>query len=302
MAPKVAAIIVNYNGKQLTLDTLASFAKVRYPQLTLVVVDNGSTDGSHEAVQEAYPDVVALRIEKNAWIAGGLNVGIEWAMAGDFDYLLLLNNDIDVHPRMVREMVRVAERDPKIGCVGPKCYYYEDPGRLWSAGGVIRFAESVTRERGARMIDYGPFDRDEEVDYINGCAMLVRREAMAATGPWDAMFHLGVEDADFCMRMKQHGYTCWYAHQAELWHKVPVKIGRYKAGRTFETGRSNALFVRRFASPWQWVTFATLTLAAFPIAYLRERLRNNQAAAVAKFRGVLTGLREPLPKPPQPFG
>ena len=297
-SPKVAAIVLNYNGRDLTLQTVESLLGMSYENFDIVVVDNGSTDGSHEALGEAFPQVIRLRTEENLGVAGGINLGIRHALEGDYDYLLTLNNDIEVDPAMLGEMVAAAERDPTIGCVGPKAYYYWDRDRLWSAGGVIRFKESVTRERGMGEIDRGQYDRDEEVAYINGCAMLVRSSVMAEVGLWDPIYHLAVEDADWCMRMKRLGYRSFYAHRAVLWHMVSHTTGVYKPGRTFQTGRSTAIFVRRYAGFWQWCTFVLFTAAAIPAAFVRELFKGNQAAAVSKLRGVLEGFRVPMTPPP----
>jgi len=295
---KVAAIVLNYNGREITLQTLASLRGLRYPAVDLVVVDNGSTDGSYEAVAEAFPGAIQIRVEENRGPARGLNRGIGWALERDYDDLLLLNNDIEVDPAMLDEMMAVLESDPRIGCVGPKAYYYWDRDRIWSAGGLITFREAVTKERGMGRVDRGQYDRDREMPYINGCAMLVRREAMEKTGLWDPIYFLSVEDADWCMRMKRQGYTCHYAHRALLWHMVSRTTGVYRADKTFQTGRSTAIFVRRYARPWQWATFLLFAAAAFPVAFLRELPRGNQAAAVAKLRGILAGLRVPLTPPP----
>lgn len=296
--PSVAAVVLNYNGKELTLQTVASLKAMNYPSLEIVVVDNGSTDDSFTAVAEAHPDVVSLRQEVNQGIAVGLNLGISWVLERDYDYLLVLNNDIEVAPDMLTELVRVAESDPSIGCVGPKTYYYADRNRLWSAGGIIRFKESVTRERGMKHLDRGQYDVDREMPYINGCAQLVPRRAMAATGLWDPVYYVGIEDADWCMRLRRAGFKCAYAHKALLWHMVSPTTGGYKPGRTFQTGRGSAIFVRKYAGWWQWITFWAHLAAAIPAAYLRELPRGNQAAAVAKLKGVLAGLRVPLTPPP----
>ncbi len=296
--PSVAAVVLNYNGKDLTLETVESLLAMTYPACRVVVVDNASTDGSYEAVREAFPDVAQVRVEVNQGPASGMNAGLRYVLEQGFDYALLLNNDIQVAPEMVTEMVAVAERDPMIGVVGPKAYYFWDRERIWSAGGILRFKESVTRERGDGELDRGQWDRDEEVDYICGCAMLVRRSAIEATGLWDTTYTLGVEDADWCARMKQEGYSCWYAHRAKLWHKVGQSVGVYKPGRTFHTGRNMAIFVRKYAGPWQWLTFALFYAASIPIAFLRELPKGNQMAAVMKLKGVLEGLRVPLGSPP----
>lgn len=296
--PRVAAIVLNYNGKDLTFQTVESLRGVTHDDLEIVVVDNGSSDGSHEAVQEAFPEVTALRVEVNQGISVGLNAGIVYAMEQDFDYLLILNNDIEVHPRMVSELLTVAEGDSGIGCVGPKTYYHSDRDRLWSAGGILQFRESVTRERGMLDLDEGQYERDEEVDYVNGCAMLVPRRVVETIGLWDPIYLVGVEDADWCMRMKRAGFRCWYAHKALLWHMVSPTTGGYKPGRTFNTGRSTAIFVRRYATPVQKFTFWLFLAAAIPAAFLRELPSGNQGAAVAKLRGVLDGWKEPMSAPP----
>ena len=299
--PNVAAVVLNYNGKKVTLETLESLSQMDYPRVDLVVVDNGSTDGSWEAVAEAFPAVTQVKVEENHGISYGVNHGLRHAMERDYDYVLLLNNDIEVAPDMLTEMVKVAETDPSIGCVGPKAYYYWDRERLWSAGGILRFKESVTRERGDGEIDRGQYDADGEVSYVNGCAMLMRRRALEVTGPWDDDYYLGVEDADWCVRMKRQGFRCVYAHKAILWHMIGFSAGGYKPGRTFQNGRSTAIFVRKHANPLQWTSFLLFLAAAIPAAWVRELFRGNQAAATAKLRGVVDGLRLPLRTPPQGF-
>lgn len=297
-APRVAAIVLNYNGREVTLETLSSLVALDYPAVDLVVVDNGSSDGSREAVAAAYPQVTQLVVEVNQGISFGLNRGIRWALEQGHDYVLLLNNDIEAHPDMLSEMVRVAEADPSLGCIGPKAYYYWQRDTLWSAGGILRFRESVTRERGEGEIDRGQYDRDEVVDYVNGCAMLVRRQAILDAGLWDPTYVVCVEDADFCVRVKRAGYRCFYAHRAVLWHMVSASVGGYKAGRTFHTGRSSAIFARRHATLGQRLRFLAWSAVALPVAFLRELPRGNHGAAVAKARGILVGLREPLQPPP----
>ncbi|MEE9562744.1 MAG: glycosyltransferase family 2 protein [Thermoanaerobaculia bacterium] len=299
---RVIAIVLNYNGRDLTLQTLASLEELDYPKLEVVVVDNGSEDGSFEAVQEAFPKIHQIRVEVNKGPASGMNHGLRYALAGETDYMLLLNNDIEVDPAMVTEMVRAAESAPEIGCVGPKAYYFWDRGRIWSAGGIIRFKESVTRERGEGQIDHGQFDREQQVDYVNGCAMLIRRTALEATGLMDPLYYLGVEDADWCMRMKRQGFRCHYAPRARLWHMVSHTLGVYKPGRTFHTGRSSAIFVRRYANRRQWLSFLLFYTLSVPVAFIRELPKGNQRAAIEKLKGVGEGLRVPLTPPPTVSG
>jgi GT2 family glycosyltransferase len=297
-APRVAAVVVNYNGKEVTLQALASLRKMTYPAFDLVVVDNGSTDGSWEAVAAAYPEVEQVRVEVNRGSAAGYARGYQVAFERGYDYVLLLNNDIEVHPRMLDELVAVAEADPSIGCAGPKCYFFGERERLWSAGGVLRFRESITRERGYGELDRGQYDEDAEVDYVNGCAILIRRVAAEAVGMWDAVFYVCVDDADFCTRVRRAGFRCMYAHRAVLWHMVAFSTGGYTPGRNFQWGRSSAIYVRRYAKGLEKLSFFAWTAVALPIAFLRELPRRNQAAVLAKLRGIREGFRLALAPPP----
>ncbi len=292
--PSVAAIVLNYNGREITLEAISSLLEMAYEHLVVVHVDNGSTDGSYEAVEKRFPDVLQVRIEENQGVVHGVNRGLAEALDRGCDYLLLLNNDIEVDPQMLGELVAVAEGDSTIGCVGPKIFYAGERERLWSAGGRIRFLHSITRERGMGEIDQGQYERDEEVGYVNGCAVLMRSSVVREVGLWDPLFQLALDDADWCMRMKLRGFRSVYAHRAVLFHKVGYTVGGYQARRTFYNGRSAALFVRRYAGLGQWASFLLLSGCALPLAFLRELPRGNQGAVIAKLRGIIEGLRVPL--------
>jgi GT2 family glycosyltransferase len=297
-APRVAALVLNYNGREVTLQALASLRAMTYPAFTVFHIDNGSTDGSYEAVAAARPEIVQVKVEENRGVVFGMNQGMRVALDAGYDYLLLLNNDIEVEPDMLDRLVEVAESDPAIGCVGPKIYYHSERSILWSAGGHLRFRESITKERGMKERDEGQYDRDEEVPYVNGCATLIKRSVIEEVGLWDPLFHLALDDADWCMRMKLAGYKCFYAHRAVLYHMVALTVGGYTPGRTFHNGRSAALFVRRYGNFGNWLTFLGASALAIPAAFLRELPRGNQGAALAKLRGIVDGLRTEMKPPP----
>jgi GT2 family glycosyltransferase len=101
--------------------------------------------------------------------------------------------------------------------------------------------------------------------------------------------------------MKRQGFRCLYAHRARLWHRISHSIGVYKPSRTFHTGRSTAIFLRKYANPWQWTTALLSLSAAIPVAALRELPRGNQRAAFQKLRGFIAGLRADLPEIPRRY-
>lgn len=298
--PSVAAIVLNYNGREVTLQALASLSELDYRPLALIVADNGSTDGSYQAIAEAFPAVTQVRTEENLGPAGGANLGIRHALDEGYDYLLILNNDIEVAPDMVTEMVRLAESDPAIGLVGPKAYYYWDRERLWATGGRIVFREAATKERGIGELDHGQYDRDEDTGYVNGCAQLVKRAVFEEIGLWDPLFHLCFEDADFSLRARRAGWRSAYAHRARLWHMVSVSTGGYRPPKTYHSARSTAIFIRRHASPARWVGAIAMIALALPAAFVRELFRGNAAAVWAKARGFYDGFfRAELTAPPR---
>jgi GT2 family glycosyltransferase len=292
-------MVVNYDGREVTLAAVASLRAMDYAAFDVVVFDNGSRDGSQQALAAAFPDLEQVRKDVNEGSATGYSLAMRWAIERGYAYVLLLNNDIEVEPTMLTELVRLAESDESAGAVGPKCYFHAQRDRLWSAGGILRFRESITRERGYGEIDRGQFDRDAEVDYVNGCAILIRAAAVRDIGLWDGVFRICVDDADFCTRLVRRGWRCLYAHRAVLYHRVAYTTGGYRPERNFEFGRSSAIYARRYAGPLDWLAFLFFLLASYPVAYLRELRRGNQAAATAKLRGAWAGLRERLGPPPR---
>jgi GT2 family glycosyltransferase len=296
---RVAAIVVHFNGEEVSRLALASLSGVRTPGVEWVLLDNGSTDGSGERLRAAFPAWTHVRVEPNAGASSGYAHALAWGIERGFDYVLLLNNDLEVDPAFLDELLAVAERDARIGCVGPKTYYHGDRPYLWSAGGRLRYREAVTAERGMGQRDHGQYERDEEVGYVNGAAILIRRAAALAAGNWDPFYFICVDDADFCTRVKRAGFTCWYAHRAIVDHMVSRTTGGYTEGRNFRLGRSTAIYVRRYASAGQKASFLFWTSLAAAAASLRELPRGNVGAVAAKLRGVRAGLREPLPPSPR---
>lgn len=297
--PKVAAIVLNYNGLAVTRDAIASLSRMIYQRFDLVILDNASTDGSRDALAREHPGLTHLTLPENHGSSAGYAAAMRWAFERDYDYVLLLNNDIEVEPDMLSELVRALEADPAAACAGPKCYYHGQPRRIWSAGGILQFRESITRERGYRLRDRGQFDRDEVVDYVNGCAILIRREAAEVAGGWDPVYFICVDDADFCTRVKARGWRCLYAHRAVLHHRVAWTTGGYTVARNRRFGRSSAIYARRYGTTWDRLRFLSFSCAAVIFGFVRESFRGNQAAAWAKWTGLWEGWRMELPPSPR---
>lgn len=268
--PLVFVLLVNWNGKNDTLDCLSTLSTISYRNFKTVVVDNGSTDGSAEAFRRAYPEVAVLELRQNLRFAGGNNAGIRYALDHGADLLLLLNNDTTVDEGFLGHLVTRIQTDPTIGMVAPKIYYHDDPGRIWFAGGAISMWTGTMRHTGIREPDHGQYDQTRAIEYASGCCMLVRNEVVRKIGMLDESFYMYTEDADWSMRVRRAGYKIVFEPRARIWHKLSVSAGghlsMFKLRNKF---LSNLRFFGRYAAWYQWLVFPWLSVLANGVVALR---------------------------------
>jgi GT2 family glycosyltransferase len=219
--PQVAIIVLNWNGLNDTLDCLESLDQLGYQGYKVVVVDNGSVDGSVLIIRERFPAVTIIENGENLGYAGGNNVGLRYAMAQGADYALLLNNDTVVEPAFLRILVDAAEAEPALGIAGPTIYYHERPDVIWSAGGAIDWRRGSTWMVGLDERDEGQFGQvPRTVDFVTGCAMLVRRAALEQAGLLDERFFAYYEETEWCVRASRAGFKIVHVPLAHIWHKI----------------------------------------------------------------------------------
>jgi GT2 family glycosyltransferase len=300
---RIAVVLVNWNGASDTLATLASLDHaVGAESLRVIVVDNGSTDGSPARLRKERPGLELVETGANLGFAGGNDAGIRKALEGpEVGWVLLLNTDVDVDPGFLAPLVHACE-DPRVGAAGPKIFYFDPRDRLWAAGGRLRIRETVAVELGRGKTDSPRWNRPRNVTYLTTCCLLIPRDVLEEVGGLDPAYFINVDDADWCRRALDAGYRLRYAPESRVWHKVAASTqGSYTPMKTFHTGRSNAIWVRRHAGPLGFAAFLAANLLALPVAFLRELPRGNTRSVRAKARGILRGLLDPLPSPPAPL-
>lgn len=291
--PKVIIIVLTWNRLSDTMECLESVKKLAYPNYEIMVIDNGSTDGSAEAIATRHPEITLIKNESNLGYAAGNNRGIEKALRMGCDYVFLLNNDTTIDAACLDELVNSAESDSRIGAAGPKIYLHQKPSLIWYAGGDICFREAISVTRGWFMRDRPSYNRPGEVSFITGCAMLVKRNAIEKVGSLDPEYGSYLEDTDWCWRMSQKGFKLVYVPAAKVYHKVSQSFGStpYNEKSMYLMARNAVLFVKKYGSFFHWLKFILFFWLSVLYAVPRETMRGNLKAVLAKIKGFFDGLR-----------
>jgi GT2 family glycosyltransferase len=237
--PITYLVIVNWNGRQILQKCLTSlFANTANANCKVVVVDNASTDGSVEMVQENFPQVNLIRNAQNAGFSKANNQAIRLALENGAKQILLLNNDVEITaPKWLKELSEVLESDSKIGIVGCKLLYPD--GTIQHAGGVITLR--VPHHRGEGEEDTGQYDKVEFVDYVTGAVLLIKSDVVRRIGLLDEGFSpLYYEDTDWCVRARLSGCKVAYTPKPALIHhcgssssKLASETKRFYSRRSF---------------------------------------------------------------------
>jgi GT2 family glycosyltransferase len=238
-------IILNWNGGADTLACLESLQKVTYPDTQVIVVDNGSEDDSPTRIRQDFPEVMFKEMGENLGYVGGNNVGMRLAQENGAHYALLLNNDTEVSPDFLDQLVAALEADDEAGIAGPSIYYFSDPGILWSAGGEIDPRRGITRMRGMGLADRGQYgSRPRPVDFVTGCALLVRVSLLDTVGLLEERFFAYYEETEWCVRLRRHGYKCLHVPVSKIWHKISPQAREASPQVHYYMTRNRLLFLK----------------------------------------------------------
>jgi GT2 family glycosyltransferase len=287
---RVVVIVLTYNQRDVTLRCLASLRAAGELSFQVLVWDNGSTDGTGEAVRRSYPDVLVHEHPGNLGVGSGRNAAAALARERlEPTHLLFLDNDIVVAPGFVRELVAAFRGDPTIGQVQSKLRLLNEPARLNDGGGCrIEWWWGRTSPVGFGEVDAGQRDRQTPCVACGG-AMMVRADRFYQLGGFDPVFDpFGPEDLDFSLRLQAAGYKAMYVPSAMGYHEVSHTFGK---GYTQEYARTKSRhwlrLMRRHASPADWAGFLLLGApTALVRMTLREARRGNLRALLGTIRGV----------------
>jgi GT2 family glycosyltransferase len=241
----VGCVLLNWNGWRDTVTCLAALAKLDYSNLSVVVVDNGSTNDSVARIRAAFPGTPLIETGKNLGFAGGVNAGIRYVLQRNADFVWLLNNDTEPRPGALAELVRKALSDPDFGAVGSVLLYAHDPTAVqaWGGGKVNCWIGHTSHALSPR--------EDAWFDYLTAASVLLPRRALADVGLLDESYFLYWEDGDLSFRLRRRGWKLGVAADSIVLHKANASTGgnRSKIDR-FSTA-SGIRFLRKYAPlPW----------------------------------------------------
>jgi GT2 family glycosyltransferase len=292
--PRVAVIVLNWNLREDLAECLASLEEQTYRNVQVIVVDNASDDGSAEMVRAKFPGVHLIVNERNLGFAGGNNVGLRYALRQGAEYSLLLNNDTTVDAEMVARLVAVAEAEDSVGVLGPKILYYGSE-HVWYLGHRMHRWLPVPRRVDPRLGEKPGSPAGFEVDYVSGCGMLIRREALEQTGLLDEKLFMHYEDADFCRRVRQAGFGIGCVPEARMWHKVSQSSQREAPVVRQAKARNRVLFYRKYRHGPHPVLTMAYVLASAGAIMARDLLRGDTGLIGPHARGLYEGFYERLP-------
>ncbi|MEK0445241.1 MAG: hypothetical protein RLZZ399_562 [Verrucomicrobiota bacterium] len=285
MKPLVAIIMVVWNGVDDTLDCLRSLADDPYENKVLILVDNGSTDGSAQKVRAFWPDAQIVSTGRNLGFTGGNNVGLVEAFRIGARYAFLLNNDTTVEAEALTALVDAAERDPGAGILAPVVHYHDSPGSIWFSGAVLRLG------RGEAVHDHTRQPERSAAPYaspwVSGCAMLVRMVAVDQVGGFDDRFYLTWEDVDWCVRMRSEGWGVFVVPAARIFHKCSRATRRITGIRCYYAVRNSLLMAQKHAGLGYWTAIVCVV-----ISHARALRRETVTERRESIRTAWQGLRD----------
>ena len=213
--PAVTAIVLNYNGAGLLDVVIPSLERQTYPDLSLILVDNGSTDGSAAHARARWPQVRVVEIPQNVGVAEALNRGV---LESETDFVALLNNDIELEPDWLERLVAGLLQHPEAASASGKLLRFDERTMIDAAGDAMRWSSACTN-RGAGEVDAGQYDAPQHVFSACAGAALYRRAAFDEVGLFDEDFFAYLEDIDWSLRAQLRRLGSWYEPAAVAYHK-----------------------------------------------------------------------------------
>jgi len=290
-SPRVVIVILNWNGYRDTVTCMQSLREIAYPSCEVVIVDNGSTDGSVARLREEFKDVVYLENQENIGYTGGNNVGIRYAMEHGAEYVWILNNDTKVPADALTRLIAAAEKDLKSGLIGPKILQMENPELAYSMVGRLNmwfpWPDRMEGEEGSKVTGEAV-----RVDFLSGASLLVKREFVEKVGLLDERFFFYWEENDWCERGRKAGFHSLLVPDAKVYHKGGGASGKgWNEFTAYYLVRNWILFMRKHAAAKYWVTFLPFLIVSLSYWILKALLKGETAVVQSYLSAIAWNIK-----------
>ena len=217
---KLAIVLVNWNSFDLSSDTLASLQQTHYKDYDCIVVDNGSIDNSAEQLITAFPHIILLKAGENKGFTGGNNIGMQFALDKGYQYIMMLNNDVEVDPDFLDPLIQKLEEEENIGAVQPLIYFHHDKNLIWNAGSSFNPLLGICATPNYNQKDPAHVQTkiEKPIDWITGCAFMIRASVLKEVGLLKERFFIYYEDVDLSFRIKAAGHQLAYVPSSVIYH------------------------------------------------------------------------------------
>jgi GT2 family glycosyltransferase len=246
--PKVAIVILNWNGKNFLQQFLPSVVQSTYTNYEVIVADNASTDDSIVFLQSHYPAIRIIKLTQNWGFAGGYNKALKQVEA---DYYILLNSDVEVTPGWVEPMVQLLEKDPSIAACQPKLLAYHQKNRFEYAGAAGGWLDKYGYPFSKGRIfdiceeDKGQYDQSEPIFWASGAALFIRSSVFHAMQGFDEYFFAHQEEIDLCWRIQLAGHKIYSCPDAVVYHVGGGTLPKGNSRKTFLNFRNNLIMLAK---------------------------------------------------------
>ncbi|MBA7490640.1 D-inositol-3-phosphate glycosyltransferase [subsurface metagenome] len=284
--PKIAVIVLNWNQKKVTADCVSKLLRINYKNFKIIVVDNGSSDGSCEFLTKKFGSKITLiGNKKNLGYAQGNNIGIRKALKENFDFVLLVNNDVEVEKDFLKELAKIALKSPQIGMLVPKVYSLKSKKIIQSAGGFMFWRYGEARLRGHLEKDVGQYNEVKEIDFAPGVCVLVSKNVIEKIGALPKDYFMYGEDADWSFRAKKAGFRLVFVPKAKIYHYDSLSAGPESPVKTYYYIRNILIFMRKRAKKSVWFYF----IPFFHIKILKMIGKYLILGKFAQIRAIILG-------------
>lgn len=291
---RVLVVITNWNRADDTVTCIRSLRRSTEKGFDLLVVDDGSSDGSAERIRlHTGEEVLALPL--NQGYVHAANAGLHVALERSPQYVLLVNNDVAVAPDMLEKLLAAVEVDRRIGVAGPKILTMDRPNVIWAAGGKIHAITGWTRHRALGLPEGSVGDGVMDVEYVPGTAQLLCTDLLRQIGLFDEFYEMYYEEVAYQRRVRAAGYRIVCVGGARMWHKVSASTGGTRSPRVkYYMTRNRITFMGETCGGGWFTAFLLVNGLVHAGEFAYNLLMKNPPAAPAIVRGVLDGLSKVL--------